>query len=32
MHFERDFDWIYQKALSSYEKIEQKTGVMLHPR
>lgn len=32
MHFERDFDWIYQKALSSYEHIEQKTGVMLHPR
>lgn len=32
MHFERDFDLIYRKALFSYEQIEQKTGVTLHPR
>lgn len=32
MHFERDFDSIYKKALSSYEQIEQKTGILLHPR
>jgi hypothetical protein len=32
MHFERDFEAIYLKALASYEQIEQRTGINLHPR
>lgn len=32
MHFERDFEAIYLKALTSHEEITRKTGVSLHPK
>jgi hypothetical protein len=32
MHFERDFEATYKKALDRYQYIAQKTGVLLHPQ